>query len=284
MSIKLMNQAWETNASGNDLLVLLALCDFSNDDGLSFPSLKTLSTKAKVSKSTLSYILRAYEEVGVITREKRQRDNKSDASTMYKINHLNFDIKSYKKAYQKSRKYTEKVHNVNTLSPQCEHGVNPENNINVNTGVFAQCEHLYEPPVINHQVSKDTKESSVANVCDDAQDVASYLLQKIQKHQPTFKVHNFKTWVRDIDLALRLDGRTKEQLIGCINWIYGTQRGNFWIANVLSGKKLREKFETMRMQSQQKQTQKQNTNAIVDEIYGNGTTAQELIEQMERGA
>lgn len=133
-----------------------------------------------------------------------------------------------------------------------------------------------------HKITKD--KSNVATVCDDAQEVASYLLQKIQKHQPTFKVQNFQAWVRDIDLALRVDGRTKEQLIGCINWIYGTQRGNFWIANVLSGKKLREKFNTMQMQSYQKQTKTQNANDVVDSIYGQGTTAQELIEQMERGA
>ncbi len=102
-----MNKAWETDASGNDLLVLLALCDFSNDEGLSYPSLKTLADKVKISKTTLSYILRAYDEIGVITRDKRQRDNKSHTSTMYKINYLNlnFDIKSYKKAYQKARKY-----------------------------------------------------------------------------------------------------------------------------------------------------------------------------------
>jgi len=140
------------------------------------------------------------------------------------------------------------------------------------------------PTYKNTKEQKNTKDkSSVATVCDDAQEVASYLLQKIKTNQPTFKVQNFKAWVRDIDLALRVDGRTKEQMIGCINWIYGSPRGNFWIANVLSGKKLREKFETMRMQSQQRQTQTQTTNAIVDEIYGNGATAQELIEQMERG-
>lgn len=141
------------------------------------------------------------------------------------------------------------------------------------------------PTYKNTKEHKNTKDkSSVATVCDDAQEVASYLLQKIQKHQPTFKVQNFKVWVKDIDLALRIDCRTKEQLIGCINWIYGTQRGNFWIANVLSGKKLREKFETMRMQSTQKKTQKQNTNDVVDTIYGQGATAQELIEKMELGA
>ena len=141
------------------------------------------------------------------------------------------------------------------------------------------------PTYKNTKEHKNTKDkSSVATVCDDAHEIALYLLQRIQKHQPTFKVQNLQAWVRDIDLALRVDGRTKEELIGCINWIYSTPRGNFWIANVLSGKKLREKFETMRMQSQQRQTQKQNASDVVDAIYGQGLTAQQLIEQMERGA
>ena len=269
-----MNKAWETDASGNDLLVLLALCDFSNDEGLSYPSLKTLSDKAKVSKSTLSYILRAYEEIGVITREKRQRDNKSDKSTMYKINSLNFDIKSYKKAYQKIRKYVERVHNVNTVNSQCEHGVNPENNLNVNTGVFTQCEHLYEPPVINHQVSNDTKESKESSVTprDDALQIAEYLFQKILDQQPSFKKPNLQLWAKDIDLALRADGRTKEQLIDCIDWIYSTPKGNFWIANILSGKKLREKFDTITMQassirlSAQSTQAKNNVNVWADDV------------------
>lgn len=150
MSIKLTAKAWETNQSGNDLLVLLALCDFSNDEGVSFPSLKTLSSKAKVSKTTLSYILRAYEDIGVITRERRTRDNKSDTSTLYKINHLNIDANAYQKAYQKARNYISK----NDESPQCEH---PTKDKIVNTGseivntLTASCEHL-EPSSINHQV------------------------------------------------------------------------------------------------------------------------------------
>ena len=152
MSIKLTAKAWETNQSGNDLLVLLALCDFSNDEGVSFPSLKTLSSKAKVSKTTLSYILRAYEDIGVITRERRTRDNKSDTSTLYKINHLNIDANAYQKAYQKARNYISK----NDESPQCEHPIKDKI---VNTGseivntLTANCEHL-EPSSINHQVIK----------------------------------------------------------------------------------------------------------------------------------
>ena len=34
MSIKLMAKAWETNQKGNDLLVLLAICDYASDEGV----------------------------------------------------------------------------------------------------------------------------------------------------------------------------------------------------------------------------------------------------------
>ena len=177
MSIKLTAKAWETNQSGNDLLVLLALCDFSNDEGVSFPSLKTLSSKAKVSKTTLSYILRAYEDIGVITRERRTRDNKSDTSTLYKINHLNIDANAYQKAYQKARNYISK----NDESPQCEHPIKDKI---VNTGseivntLTANCEHL-EPSSINHQViNQEERRENNSNLTNAKKETAPLSFSK----------------------------------------------------------------------------------------------------------
>ena len=177
MSIKLTAKAWETNQSGNDLLVLLALCDFSNDEGVSFPSLKTLSSKAKVSKTTLSYILRAYEDIGVITRERRTRDNKSDTSTLYKINHLDIDANAYQKAYQKARNYISK----NDESPQCEH---PTKDKIVNTGseivntLSANCEHL-EPSSINHQViNQEERRENNSNLTNAKKETAPLSFSK----------------------------------------------------------------------------------------------------------
>lgn len=177
MSIKLTAKAWETNQTGNDLLVLLALCDFSNDEGLSFPSLKTLSNKAKVSKTTLTYILRAYEDIGVITRVRRARDNKSDTSTLYKINHLNIDSNEYQKAYQKARKYIAK----NDESPQCEH---PTSDTNVNTGseivntLNANCEHL-EPSSINHQdINQEERRENNSNLTNAKKETAPLSFSK----------------------------------------------------------------------------------------------------------
>ena len=183
MSIKLTAKAWETNQSGNDLLVLLALCDFSNDEGVSFPSLKTLSSKAKVSKTTLSYILRAYEDIGVITRERRTRDNKSDTSTLYKINHLNIDANAYQKAYQKARNYISK----NDESPQCEH---PTKDKIVNTGsefvntLTANCEHL-EPSSINHQViNQEERRENNSNLTNAKKETAPLSFSKSENTKP----------------------------------------------------------------------------------------------------
>ena len=145
MSVKLMSKAWETELKANPLLVLLAMCDFANDEGELYPSLKTLANKARVSKTTLSYILNAFEIMNVITRTKRKRDNGSDTSTHYKINHFRISLKVFQKAYNEVRK--------SNKSSQCEHGgcspsVNTQNQ-NVNTQ-NAKCEHL-EPSYINHQ-------------------------------------------------------------------------------------------------------------------------------------
>lgn len=126
------------------------------------------------------------------------------------------------------------------------------------------------------------EEYSVAILlCDEAREVAEYLYKRILDSQPTFKKPNIEVWAKDIDKAIRLDGRNKEQLIKCIDWIYTTDKGRFWIPNILSGKKLREKFDTMKIQASQK-TQTQQKTAMVDEVYGNGISAKDLIERMEQ--
>jgi uncharacterized protein YdaU (DUF1376 family) len=83
---------------------------------------------------------------------------------------------------------------------------------------------------------------------DDSYEVARFLSKKIKNFNPSCRKHNLDSWAKDIDKAIRIDNRTKEQLIDCINWIYEGS-GNFWIPNIQSGKKLRDKFDTMFMQA-----------------------------------
>ncbi|TET74375.1 MAG: hypothetical protein E3J43_09940 [Candidatus Heimdallarchaeota archaeon] len=110
--------------------------------------------------------------------------------------------------------------------------------------------------------------------------VSEYLLSKILVNKPNFRKPNLQTWAKDIDLAIRIDKRTEQQLKGCIDWIY-SDGGSFWIPNILSAKKLREKFDTM--ESQMMRT-KNKTTTMVDKIYDAGMTAQDMVKEMERRA
>ncbi len=110
--------------------------------------------------------------------------------------------------------------------------------------------------------------------------VSEYLLSKILTNKPNFRKPNLETWSKDIDLAIRIDKRTESELIGCINWIY-TDQGSFWIPNILSAKKLREKFDTMESQMT---TKKQQSETMVDKLYDNGMTAQDMVKEMEKRA
>ncbi len=50
MSIKLMSQAWEqSDVGGSELLLLLALADFANDEGVCWPSTPQLAKKIRLS-------------------------------------------------------------------------------------------------------------------------------------------------------------------------------------------------------------------------------------------
>jgi len=136
-----------------------------------------------------------------------------------------------------------------------------------------------ENKTINKTINKE--EIVKAEALDDSQVVANYLYLKIKENNPTYKKPSLSAWIKDIELAIRVDNRTKTELINCINWIYNTSKGSFWIPNILSGKKLRQKFDTMNMQSKAISKQESKT-TMVDTIYSQGTTASELIKRMEQ--
>ncbi|NOQ32118.1 MAG: hypothetical protein GQ570_13460 [Helicobacteraceae bacterium] len=85
MSIDLMRLAFRTPYPATPKLILLTLCDNADDTGACFPSHTTISKKSSCAKSTQSYNIRAFERIGLLTKELRKRQNGSDASTIYNI-------------------------------------------------------------------------------------------------------------------------------------------------------------------------------------------------------
>jgi hypothetical protein len=69
-------------------------------------------------------------------------------------------------------------------------------------------------------------------------------------------------WARDIRLLIERDGRDREHVQQVIIW---AQDNDFWKRNILSGKKLREKFGTLLMQMAKDRPKKKKESMYVDE-------------------
>ena len=73
MSIKIMSQVWaESQQDGGNLLVLLAIADFADDWGVSFPSVLTLAKKSRLSESSVHRILRHLQDSGELQIKRQE--------------------------------------------------------------------------------------------------------------------------------------------------------------------------------------------------------------------
>jgi hypothetical protein len=80
----------------------------------------------------------------------------------------------------------------------------------------------------------------------EAIELARALRDAIRARDPGAKAGtngDIARWARDFDLILRLDKRNKNQISEVIAWCQ--KPGCFWAANILSGRKLREKYDTL---------------------------------------
>ena len=76
MSIKFMTDVWKfSKAKSGDLLVLLALADFSNDEGLSYPAIPTLGRKARLSPRQVKRAIDHLNRLGELAVYKKKGPN-----------------------------------------------------------------------------------------------------------------------------------------------------------------------------------------------------------------
>ncbi len=82
MSVHVSSWVWRNaDAKGNDLLVLLALADIADDEGVCWPSLEHLAGKTRLHEQTVRSRLQALRAVGALDWEERP-----GTSNRYRIN------------------------------------------------------------------------------------------------------------------------------------------------------------------------------------------------------
>jgi uncharacterized protein YdaU (DUF1376 family) len=74
--------------------------------------------------------------------------------------------------------------------------------------------------------------------------LAEYLFARMRGNNPQAKEPNFQVWAQQFDLMLRVDKRTENDIQAVIDYC---QEDYFWKSNILSAKKLRERFDQLWM-------------------------------------
>lgn len=102
---------------------------------------------------------------------------------------------------------------------------------------------IFEKSKINDERVKKKK---VFEADSEAYLLAKFLEKCITENNPKFPQNERQRqrWAKDFDLMLRIDRIDADDIAAAIEW---SQNDNFWRSNILSGKKLREKYQQLAM-------------------------------------
>ena len=103
----------------------------------------------------------------------------------------------------------------------------------------------------NEKNIKDNSRKSAKRTYDEDSiyyQLAVFQFEEMKKNNPEVKRPDFDKWADEVRKMVELDGRKAEQVKNMIIW---SQSNDFWKGIVLSTKKLREKYDQMKVQALQ---------------------------------
>jgi hypothetical protein len=209
MSIHIMSAVWKNSVqTGGNLLLLLAMADFANDDGECWPSVATLATKARITDRHVRRILRQLEEDGEIKALDKPGQNGT-------IRYLVFARNGGED--KMSGGVTSKT------EPRTPMSVPPDAHVSQS--------------VNNHQEPK-AEDSEIKAESKRFVEWFLDLLKRTGAPEPKLTDSNRAAWADVYEKMVRIDQRTKDEIKKVCQW---ARRDSFWSANFLSPAKLRQK-------------------------------------------
>lgn len=298
MSTKLTSYVWDVCAStgmkGTRLLVLLRLADFSNDEGISFPSKETIARQTGASKSAVKSALNSLQRDNWVSAQSRRNGQRNDSNLYYinvpKLQKLALEIaNSQQPNFDPSNSDQSKSDpseidpskievssNINELQEVSNsQGSNPDGsksdpdpyiyniyniyNNKLESGNFDQISDADKLSkfLAKHPEAKIYSATGKYWGTKDDLKVAQYIYQKVIEINPTYQEPNWTRWSNEIRLLKkRLNKRTRE-ILEVFDW---ANHHEFWFKNILSPSSLSEKWTTLttQMLSDTKQTTKPN--------------------------
>lgn len=111
------------------------------------------------------------------------------------------------------------------------------------------------------KTKENSRNSAKAKYADTSPCIifAKEFFSEIKKNNPEAKEPNFQKWADDIRKAVQIDNRSIANLREVMLW---SQQDDFWKGNILSAKKLREKYDQLKVQSGKHKQTRQYQNQL----------------------
>lgn len=284
MSTKLTSYVWDVCATrgmkGTKLLVLLRLADFSNDEGISFPSIETIVRQTGASKSAVKLALGSLKKDDWLSVKARRNGQRND-SNLYCINVqklqklalgiVNSHQSDFDHSYSDQSKTDpseidlseNKVSSITNTSSgyenyqrsnsdRTESDPDPYINNNINNNILESGNFIQNSNADN--LSKFLEKHPHAKIYSpngkywgtkDDLKVAQYIYQKVIDINPTYKEPNWARWSNEIRLLKKRVNKRTREILEVFDW---ANRHEFWFKNILSPSSLSEKWMTLTTQ------------------------------------
>lgn len=265
MSVKLSSWVWDGCAAqgvkGIKLLIMARLADFSSDEGVCWPSVKTIARQLGAGRSTVITAITQLEADGWLTRTERRNGQRS-ATNLYTLN------------TEKLRMAAAQIHGSESERPkperpdfECSDSGRPEISEKQD---FQGSESGHDPSVTTDPSLKQISSSGNSAESPDGEDsakkspatkkwgtqedlkCAEWIFGRIrvlyEKAAETDcevarpREPNWNAWANEIRLMRTIDGRTHRQICDMFKRV---QSDPFWCRNVLSPAKLREQWDDL---------------------------------------
>lgn len=95
---------------------------------------------------------------------------------------------------------------------------------------------------LNKKNNTRKRAKRIYEVDSDEMVLVNFFISEIRKNDPKFKEPNKQTWADDFRKLIELDKRDKSEISKLIRWV---QQDAFWKSNILSPRKLREKYSAL---------------------------------------
>lgn len=215
---------------GNPLrkLVLVKLADNANDEGICFPSVKYIADVCEISETSVKDHIKALISMGLVTKKARKTD-KGNTSNLY-ILHLDQPIQQGGTNADVGRQM-----------PKGGSGAD----LGGGSGADYRTNHSFKP--INEPSTLQPPAATrrrTPKFSDDDLKTAHWIFDLLKKLNPNIKTPNFDTWANEVRLLREVDNRSHREICELFQW---ANRDPFWQANILSPRKLREKWDQLAM-------------------------------------